>query len=66
MKCIAACTSARRELRLLRLDRKPVDVEFFGCSIRFNNRDSVMQAAHDVTERLQQMESPPPRPARRF
>jgi diguanylate cyclase (GGDEF)-like protein len=45
----------RSELRLLRLDGKPVDVEFFGCSIRFNNRDSVMHAAHDVTERLQQV-----------
>jgi len=45
----------RSELQLLRLDGKPVDVEFFGCSIRFNNRDSVMHAAHDVTERLQQV-----------
>lgn len=45
----------RSELRLLRLDGKAVDVEFFGCSIRFNNRDSVMHAAHDVTERLQQV-----------
>ncbi|KQV54108.1 MULTISPECIES: bifunctional diguanylate cyclase/phosphodiesterase [unclassified Duganella] len=45
----------RSELRLLRLDGTPVDVEFFGCSIRFNNRDSVMHAAHDVTERLQQV-----------
>lgn len=46
----------RSELHLLRLDGKPVQVEFFGCSIRFNNRDSVMHAAHDVTERLQQLE----------
>lgn len=30
----------RSELQLLRLDGKPVDVEFFGCSILFNNRDS--------------------------
>lgn len=45
----------RSTLQLLRLDGKPVDVEFFGCSIRFNNCDSVMHAAHDVTERLQQV-----------
>ena len=45
----------RSELQLLRLDGKPVDVEFFGCSILFNNRESVMHAAHDVTERLQQV-----------
>ena len=44
----------RSALQLLRLDGKAVDVEFFGCSIRFNNRDAVMHAAHDVTERLQQ------------
>ncbi len=45
----------RSELKLLRLDGTPVDVEFFGCSILFNNRESVMHAAHDVTERLQQV-----------
>jgi len=45
----------RSELQLLRLDGRPVDVEFFGCSIRFNSRDSVMHAAHDITERLQQV-----------
>jgi diguanylate cyclase (GGDEF)-like protein/PAS domain S-box-containing protein len=45
----------RSDLQVLRLDGKPVDVEFFGCSIRFNSEDSVMHAAHDVTERLQQL-----------
>jgi len=45
----------RSALQLLRLDGKTVDVEFFGCSIRFNSEDSVMHAAHDVTERLQQL-----------
>jgi diguanylate cyclase (GGDEF)-like protein/PAS domain S-box-containing protein len=46
----------RSALQLLRLDGKPVQVEFFGCSIHFNGRDSVMHAAHDVTERLQHLE----------
>ncbi|MTW10907.1 EAL domain-containing protein [Pseudoduganella eburnea] len=45
----------RSGLQLLRLDGTLVEVEFYGCSIRFNNRDSVMHAAHDVTERLQQV-----------
>jgi diguanylate cyclase (GGDEF)-like protein/PAS domain S-box-containing protein len=45
----------RSQLQVLRLDGKAVDVEFFGCSIVFNNRESVMHAAHDVTERLQQV-----------
>jgi diguanylate cyclase (GGDEF)-like protein/PAS domain S-box-containing protein len=45
----------RSAIQVLRLDGNPVDVEFFGCSIRFANRDALMHAAHDVTERLQQI-----------
>jgi diguanylate cyclase (GGDEF)-like protein/PAS domain S-box-containing protein len=42
----------RSALQLMRLDGELVDVEFFGCAIRFNNEDSVMNVAHDITERL--------------
>ena len=43
---------ARSTLQLLRLDGNPVDVEFFASDIRFNSEDSVMNVAHDITERL--------------
>jgi diguanylate cyclase (GGDEF)-like protein len=42
----------RSTLQLLRLDGNLVDVEFFASDIRFNNEDSVMNVAHDITERL--------------
>jgi len=42
----------RSTLQLIRLDGELVDVEFFGCAIRFNNDDAVMNVAHDITERL--------------
>jgi diguanylate cyclase (GGDEF)-like protein/PAS domain S-box-containing protein len=42
----------RSPLQVARLDGSTVDVEFFGCAIRFNNEDSVMNVAHDITERL--------------
>ncbi|MYN07243.1 EAL domain-containing protein [Pseudoduganella aquatica] len=44
----------RSALQLLRLDGALVDVEYFGCRLWFNNADSVMSVAHDVTERRQQ------------
>ena len=43
----------RCALQVARLDGSVVDVEFFGCAIRFNDADSVMNVAHDVTERRQ-------------
>ncbi|WP_342118852.1 putative bifunctional diguanylate cyclase/phosphodiesterase [Pseudoduganella sp. OTU4001] len=42
----------RSTLQLLRVDNNLVDVEFFASDIRFNNEDSVMNVAHDITERL--------------
>lgn len=42
----------RSALQLLRVDSNLVDVEFFASDIRFNNEDSVMNVAHDITERL--------------
>jgi diguanylate cyclase (GGDEF)-like protein/PAS domain S-box-containing protein len=41
----------RSALQIARLDGGLVDVEFFGCAIRFNNADSIMNVAHDITER---------------
>jgi diguanylate cyclase (GGDEF)-like protein/PAS domain S-box-containing protein len=42
----------RSTLQLVRLDGGLVDVEFFGCAIRFHNEDAVMNVAHDISERL--------------
>jgi diguanylate cyclase (GGDEF)-like protein/PAS domain S-box-containing protein len=42
----------RSTVQLLRMDGNLVDVEFFASDIRFNNEDSVMNVAHDITERL--------------
>ncbi|SFU28367.1 putative bifunctional diguanylate cyclase/phosphodiesterase [Pseudoduganella namucuonensis] len=47
----AAQLMPRSALQVLRCDGEPVDVEYFGCRIWFNNADSVMSVAHDVTER---------------
>ncbi|RJG27294.1 diguanylate cyclase [Massilia cavernae] len=47
----AAQKQPRRALRVARLDGSLVDVEFFGCAIRFNDAASVMNVAHDITER---------------
>ncbi|MES2257862.1 MAG: EAL domain-containing protein [Pseudomonadota bacterium] len=43
----------RSALQVERLDGSLVDVEYFGCAIRFNNAASVMSVAHDITERRQ-------------
>ena len=48
-----AQSQPRCPLRVARLDGTLVDVEFFGCAIRFNDADSVMNVAHDITERRQ-------------
>ncbi len=49
----AAQRQPRCALQLERLDGSAVEVEFFGCAIRFNDADSVMNVAHDITERRQ-------------
>ncbi|MBZ2208862.1 EAL domain-containing protein [Massilia soli] len=41
----------RCPLQLRRIDGALVDVEYFGCAVRFNNRESVLNVAHDVTAR---------------
>jgi diguanylate cyclase (GGDEF)-like protein/PAS domain S-box-containing protein len=41
----------RCSLQVERLDGRLVEVEFFGCAIRFNDADSIMNVAHDITER---------------
>ena len=48
----AGCTQPppRCPLQLRRLDGTLVDVEYFGCAIRFNDCESVMNVAHDITE----------------
>ncbi|MES2759324.1 MAG: EAL domain-containing protein [Pseudomonadota bacterium] len=47
----AAQRQPRCALQVERLDGAAVDVEFFGCAIRFNDADSIMNVAHDITER---------------
>jgi diguanylate cyclase (GGDEF)-like protein/PAS domain S-box-containing protein len=47
----AAQGKPRCALQIARLDGKLVEVEFFGCAIRFNDADSIMNVAHDITER---------------
>ena len=47
----AAQRQPRCSLQVERLDGRLVEVEFFGCAIRFNNADSIMNVAHDITER---------------
>jgi diguanylate cyclase (GGDEF)-like protein/PAS domain S-box-containing protein len=47
----AAQGKPRCALQLARLDGSLVEVEFFGCAIRFNDADSIMNVAHDITER---------------
>jgi diguanylate cyclase (GGDEF)-like protein/PAS domain S-box-containing protein len=42
----------RSTMQLVRMDGDLVDVEFFGCAIRFNSEEAVMNVAHDITERL--------------
>ena len=42
----------RSTLQLRRVDHNVVEVEFFASDIRFNDVDSVMNVAHDITERL--------------
>ncbi|MBZ2208860.1 EAL domain-containing protein [Massilia soli] len=49
----AAQQQPRCALRVTRVDGSLVDVEFFGCAIRFNDAESVLSVAHDVTERRQ-------------
>ncbi|RJG15796.1 EAL domain-containing protein [Massilia cavernae] len=49
----AAQSQPRCALRVARVDGSLVDVEFFGCAIRFNDAASVMNVAHDITERRQ-------------
>ena len=49
----AAQQQPRCALRVARVDGSLVDVEFFGCAIRFNDAASVMNVAHDITERRQ-------------
>jgi diguanylate cyclase (GGDEF)-like protein/PAS domain S-box-containing protein len=49
----AAQRQPRCALQVERLDGSAVEVEFFGCAIRFNDADSVMNVAHDITERRQ-------------
>ena len=41
----------RCPLQLYRLDGTAVDVEYFGCALRFNECESVLNVARDVTER---------------
>ena len=40
-----------RMTQLRRVDGTLVDVEYFGCPVRFNSCESVLNMAHDVTER---------------
>ena len=47
----AAQRQPRCALEVERLDGRLVAVEFFGCAIRFNDADSIMNVAHDITER---------------
>jgi diguanylate cyclase (GGDEF)-like protein/PAS domain S-box-containing protein len=47
----AAQRQPRCPLQVERLDGGLVEVEFFGCAIRFNDADSIMNVAHDITER---------------
>ena len=49
----AAQEQPRCALKVARVDGSLVDVEFFGCAIRFNDAASVMNVAHDITERRQ-------------
>ncbi|WP_182915787.1 EAL domain-containing protein [Massilia cavernae] len=41
----------RCALQLQRLDGSLVDVEFFGCAVRFDDADSILNVAHDITSR---------------
>jgi len=43
----------RCAIQIERLDGRLVDVEFFGCEIRFNDTDSIMHVVRDITERRQ-------------
>ncbi|CAH1904561.1 EAL domain-containing protein [Candidatus Nitrotoga sp. HW29] len=47
----AAQCQPRCSLQVERLDGRLVEVEFFGCAIRFDNADSIMNVARDLTER---------------
>ena len=47
----AAQRQPRCALEVERLDGARVEVEFFGCAIRFHDADSIMNVAHDITER---------------
>ncbi|HEU4851003.1 MAG TPA: EAL domain-containing protein [Telluria sp.] len=47
----AAHLQPRCALQVQRFDGSRVDVEFFGSAIRFNDADSIMNVAHDITER---------------
>ena len=47
----AAQRQPRCLLQVKRLDGCLVEVEFFGCAIRFHDADSIMSVAHDLTER---------------
>ncbi|CAG9931524.1 putative bifunctional diguanylate cyclase/phosphodiesterase [Candidatus Nitrotoga arctica] len=47
----AAQRQPRCLLQVERLDGRLVEVEFFGCAIRFDDADSIMNVAHDLTER---------------
>jgi diguanylate cyclase (GGDEF)-like protein/PAS domain S-box-containing protein len=49
----AAQRQPRCALQVERLDGALVEVEFFGCAIRLNDADSIMNVAHDITERHQ-------------
>ena len=40
-----------RMAQLRRLDGTLVEVEYFGCALRFNGCESVLNVAHDMTER---------------
>ncbi|MEO6422547.1 MAG: EAL domain-containing protein [Candidatus Nitrotoga sp.] len=47
----AAQRQPRCSLQIERLDGRLIEVEFFGCAIRFHDADSIMNVAHDITER---------------